>query len=442
MLDVTPQTPRKMTRILVYPNITFAKDITKDSFVQYLATVIAKLNTLRNDLFFTIWMPEPVTALDFPNTKQVLWPMPSHAPAMRVHFDATLAKQLLSHDHDYDLVWSHLPEATHALYATIANLTHHRPAFFGYAHWFDLANTASWEGASFRENISGLLHMDRCYLNTEAQKRLVIDHAAETYAPAVCQRLDRILVAQALGIPSERIVSAIQPQTDKVIVYNHRPDPYKDFPAFLRAMRELRKQRQDFTVWIPLLDTAPEDWITVAKFSKDDYYRQLQRCRVGVAPRQTYAGWSLSATDGLMNGCPFIFYDADYYRELHPTADTFTNWSAALALLNTYLDDESYRNTQATAALTHAATLATEPRMSALSDYITTLTQSLSSRHTDASTQIAHVIRSHGTMTKAQIMKTLKWGRGISWTPYRRALLEHPNIYDTVGAEPLYQWKD
>ena len=143
-----------------------------------------------------------------------------------------------------------------------------------------------------------------------------------------------------------------------------------------------------------------------------------------------------------MNGCPFIFYDADYYRELHPTADTFTNWSAALTLLNTYLDDESYRNTQATAALTHAATLATEPRMSALSDYITTLTQSLSSRHTDASTQIAHVIRSHGTMTKAQIMKTLKWGRGIGWGAYRRALLEHPNIYDTVGAEPLYQWKD
>ena len=131
MLDVTPQTPRKMTRILVYPNITYAKDIAKDSFVQYLATVLAKLNTLRDDLFFTIWMPEPVTALDFPNTKQVLWPMPSHAPAMRVHFDATLAKQLLSHDHDYDLVWSHLPEATHALYATIANLTHHRPAFFG-----------------------------------------------------------------------------------------------------------------------------------------------------------------------------------------------------------------------------------------------------------------------------------------------------------------------
>lgn len=441
-LDVTTPSglPKKMIRALVYPNITYAKDIAKDSFVQYLATVIAKLNTLREDLFWTIWMPERIKALDFPNTIQVEWPMPTHAPAMRVHFDATRAKQLLSHDYDYDLVWSHLPEATHALYATLANLTHHRPAFFGYAHWFDLANTASWDGASFRENISGLLHMNRCYLNTDAQKRLVIDHAAETYAPAVCQRLDQILVPQALGIPSERIITEIRPQTNKVIVYNHRPDPYKDFPAFLKAMRELRKQRQDFTVWIPLLDTAPDDWISVEKFSKEDYYRQLQHCRVGVAPKQTYAGWSLSATDGLMNGCPFIFYDADYYQELHPTADTFTNWSGALALLNKYLDDESYRNTRATEALTQAAALATEPRMSALSDYITQLTASVPVRDTDVTAQLVHLVRAHGAISKPAIMKSLGWGRGISWTPYRRALLNHPHIYDTTGKDVIYQW--
>lgn len=438
--DVADTAARTMTRILVYPNITFAKDITKDSFVQYLATVIANLNTMRNDVFWTIWMPTPVAALEFPNTRQISWPLPTHAPAMRVHFDVPLAKQLLSQEHDYDVVWSHLPEATHALYATMANLTHHRPAFFGYAHWFDLANTASWEGASFRENISGLLHMERCYLNTHAQKRLVLNHAQETYSSSVCRRLDQILEPQVLGISSEQIVSNIQTQTEKVIVYNHRPDPYKDFPAFLKAMRELRKQRQDFTVWVPLLDVAPEEWISVEKFAKAEYYRHLQRCRVGIAPKQTYAGWSVSATDGLMNGCPFMFYDADYYRELHPTADTFTNWSAALVLLNRYLDDESYRNVRATEAVTHAATLATESRFTILSDYITTLTASLPARHSDTTRQIEQLIRSRGQMTKSQIMKTLSWGRGIGWTPYRRALLQHPNIFDTTGPTPTYQW--
>ena len=439
-LDIIQGTPRKMTRILVYPNITFAKDIAKDSFVQYLATGIAKLNILRNDLHFTVWMPEPVTLLNFENVRQVIWPLPTHAPAMRVHFDVPAAKRLLSHDADYDIVWSHLPEQTHALYATIVNLTHHRPAVFGYAHWFDLPQVATWDGASFRENISGLLHMHRCYLNTNAQKRLVLTQAAETFAPSVCQQLDEILVPQALGIPPERIVSTIPQNTEKVIVFNHRPDPYKDFPSFLRAMRELRKSRQDFTVWIPLLDTAPEPWIVVNKFSKEEYYKKLRLCRVGIAPKQTYAGWSLSATDGLMNGCPYIFYGADYYTELHPTADTFGSWAEALTLLHRYLDDEVYRNDQAQCALVRAAQLSIEPRMEELSAYITELASSIPARTSDTMNKLVDIIRSTGAISKSALMKPLGWGRGIPWTPYRRALLQHQNIFDTTGAEAMYQW--
>lgn len=440
MLDVTPLVPRKMTRILVYPNITFAKDITKDSFVQYLCTVIGQLNILRDDLFWTIWMPEPVAALDFPNTEQVKWPLPTHAPAMRVHFDVLAAKRLLTHDREIDLVWSHLPEATHALYATMMNLTHHRPAFFGYSHWTDLSNTATWEGNSFRENISGVLHMNRCYLNTEAQKQLILRQAENIFSSNTCDQLNTIFVPQALGIPASRIVFEISTETEKIIVYNHRPDPYKDYPAFLKAMRELRKQRQDFTVWIPLLDNSPEPWIITDKCDKAGYYARLRHCRVGIAPKQTYAGWSLSATDGLMNGCPFIFYDADYYKELHPTADTFTDWTSSLTLLHRYLDDESYRNQRATEALSQARRLDTESRMASLSNYITTLASSVSGRHSDTASQIAHLIRSQKHVTKADIMKTLGWGRGISWTPYRRALLSHPNIFDATGREAIYQW--
>lgn len=440
-LDVQSEgAPRKMTRILVYPNITYAKDIRKDSFVQYLATVISYLNALRDDLFFTIWMPEPVEALNFPNTQQVRWPLPSHAPAMRVHFDATTAKSLLSHQTDIDVVWSHLPEATHALYATIANLTHHRPKYFGYSHWFDLQQTVTWDGASFRENISGILHMDRCYVNTDAQKQLVLQEASQTFADAVVRQLSHTLVAQPLGVPEKLVVEAPASTTEKVIVFNHRPDPYKDFPAFLKAMRELRQSRQDFTVWVPLLDSPPEPWIVNTKYSKADYYQHLRLCRVGVAPKQTYAGWSLSATDGLMNGCPYIFYDADYYRELHPQADTFKTWSDAITLLHRYLDDEPYRNMQATDAVTQARRLGTEPKMQALNDYLTQLISTLPRRETKATEELVDLIRARGRITKTELMRNLKWGRGIAWTPYRHALLAHPNIYDTTGAEPVYQW--
>jgi hypothetical protein len=46
------------------------------------------------------------------------------------------------------------------------------------------------------------------------------------------------------------------------------------------------------------------------------------------------------------------------------------------------------------------------------------------------------------SLTKKDIMSNLGWGRGIKWTPYRRALMNHPNIYDVNDSEPTYNWKE
>ena len=48
----------KTVRILVYPNITFSKDLTKDSYVQVITTMIDELNKIRDDLFFYLILPE------------------------------------------------------------------------------------------------------------------------------------------------------------------------------------------------------------------------------------------------------------------------------------------------------------------------------------------------------------------------------------------------
>ena len=40
------------------------------------------------------------------------------------------------------------------------------------------------------------------------------------------------------------------------------------------------------------------------------------------------------------------------------------------------------------------------------------------------------------------MMDFVGWGRGIKWTPYRRALMNHPNIYDVMDQQPMYYWKD
>ena len=51
-------------------------------------------------------------------------------------------------------------------------------------------------------------------------------------------------------------------------------------------------------------------------------------------------------------------------------------------------------------------------------------------------------IKKSGRLSKKEILDNLNWSRGIKWTPYRRALMNHPNIYDVNGSTPHYCWKE
>ena len=434
----------KTIRILVYPNITYAKDLTKDSYIAYLALMMRALTAVNPNLFFYVLTPKTLPMFDAPNVEQILYAIPTHAPVMRVHFDVPQFTAIASKFIDIDLVWSHLPEHTHAIVATLENVTHHRPKVFGYAHWFDFINVATWGGSSFRENISGLLHMDRCYLNTAAQKAHVLADATQTFSSSVVAQLDNTLVVQYPPIDDDAICVAPRTETEKIIVFNHRPETYKDFPQFLATVRALREQRQDFTVWVPLLDGTPsEPWITNEKFDKAGYYQRLSQCRVGYAPKQAYDGWSISTTDGLMNGCPYIMYAAPYYTELHAGAETFTTLASAVDLLNRYLDDDRHRTHAAEAGIIRAHELRASLVATTMNDYIVQLAESIPVRDTPKSQELIDIIKAHGSITKRELVtQHLNWGRGIPFTPYRRAFLSHPHIFDTIGSEPTYQWKE
>ena len=56
--------------------------------------------------------------------------------------------------------------------------------------------------------------------------------------------------------------------------------------------------------------------------------------------------------------------------------------------------------------------------------------------------EMIELIRTHKSITKRELHSIMGWGRGIKWTPYRRALLLHPNIYDTMSVDPTYNWKE
>ncbi len=433
---------QKTVRVLVYPNITFQKDLEKDSYIQVIKKQIKLLNEIRDDLWFYLILPCPVSSLNFDNVTQYYIDLPTYPPTMRSHFDVSTVQKLLSSALDCDLIMSHLPEHTHQLVNTMYNVTHHMPPVLGYCHWWDVKQVVTWPKDSFKQNITGLLEYHTCYLNTQHQKDLVLEQAKETFNDRIINRLDKTLTVQHLGVDGSDIVDNINETPEKIIVFNHRPDTYKHFKEFILLMDKLWETRKDFKVWVPLLDNPSREYIVVDKGKKEWYYKKLRTCCVGFSPKQTYGGWSVATTDGLMNGVPYIMYDAPYYEELNPTADFFTTDDEALSLLNLYLDGE-VRNTQATKSLNYIRkNLIYKDEIIKMSELMDTLI--LNQRVVDGSERLKSIIewiKDSKSITKKDIMDKLDWGRGIKWTPYRRALMNHPNIFDINDEEPRYCWR-
>ena len=131
-------------KILVYPNITYMRDLEKDSYVVVLANVIREINKVRDDIHWTILSPTEVQSLifkslQFENTTQLQIEFPSYPNAMRTHFDyMNFMKALDWKNNEYDIVYSHLPEHTNLLTNAIYNNTNMRPMFIGYCHWFEV----------------------------------------------------------------------------------------------------------------------------------------------------------------------------------------------------------------------------------------------------------------------------------------------------------------
>ena len=431
-------------RVLVYPNITFQEDLEKDSYIQVIKNQIKLLNDIRSDLWFYLILPCPVPSLQFDNVTQWYMDFETYPQTMRSNFRVDVLRKMLNNSLDFDIVMSHLPEHTHQLTNTLYNVTHHMPPVMGYCHWWDFKNTVSWPKDSFLQNLTGLLEYDRCMINTQHQKDLVLNQASDHFNTKTITRLDEILTVQHLGVNEKDIVDGINETPEKIIVFNHRPDTYKHFKQFIAVCDKLWELRQDFKVWVPLLDKPNRDYVITTKGDKEWYYKELQKCYMGFSPKQTYGGWSVSTTDGMMNGVPYIMYDAGYYHELNPKGEFFKDDHEALMLMNTYLDDPQFRNEEATKALDCIyGSLIYKDKMIEMSKYMNDLlSRQKVMGDSDKFKEIVELIKTNKEVRKIDLMDWLCWGRGIKWTPYRRALMNHPNIYDVNGSNPIYCWKD
>jgi hypothetical protein len=71
---------QKTVRVLVYPNITFSKDLEKDSYIQVIKKQISLLNEIRDDLWFYLILTKPVESLEFDNVTNLYIDLPTYPP--------------------------------------------------------------------------------------------------------------------------------------------------------------------------------------------------------------------------------------------------------------------------------------------------------------------------------------------------------------------------
>ena len=432
--DVEDNDKEYKYKILVYPNITFKKDLEKDSYVVVLGNIIRELNKIRDDLFFTIVSPSHINSLEFDNTEQMIigdLAKIAYPNFMRGDFPAVeLYRKLKWKENDYDIVYSHLPEHTGVLYNLFYNSTNISPAFIGYTHWTEfkeITNYAYQVGLAY--NIVGLLQMSKCGINTQAQKDLVLKNAKEYFNDDVVSKLDKILEPQYLGWEIPKYDK--QTTDKKIVVYNHRPHTYKNYPWFLEQMDKLWKQRQDFEVWVPLAEGREREYITNEKFDRVGYFSKLSSCLVGVCCRQKYEGWAISATDGMSVGVPYLFSDDWSYHELADDAGIYyEDGKQFLEKLNTILDDEDVREEYSIKSLERFEESKWKKAIHPFNDMFKVAIDNLRmlKEDTDSYNKIVNFIHEKKSVTKKQILEHLGWGVRISFSGYRNRLRNEPTI--------------
>jgi glycosyltransferase involved in cell wall biosynthesis len=301
--------------------------------------------------------------LNLPNVKQHQIDIPGDMMNQRAFPSDELMKML--RDIEYDVIYSHLPD-----WPQVGRYAKFGTKIIGYSHWFEGSKHLPCNGIDRRDGkakwlwlpveLLGISQMDTCYLNTQDQKNRVLLEAKEWFNDAFVQKLDNILTVWNLGVEKSKIVDTPSKNKQKIIVFNHRAAAYKGYPKFLELMKEYRKQRQDFVVWIPqLAGQSPESWIDTTKVPKHEYYQRLQDCMIGVQMRQSNYGWSVSGTDCMMNGTPMVWQESDCYTEIDPNGIFWKNKKDFFEILDTILDDDSYRRELELKAIERAKELST-----------------------------------------------------------------------------------
>ena len=444
-------------QILCVPNITSQNNLDKDSYVLVMHNVIKELNKIRDDLFFHLPITKFCKQLDFDNTKQYIFKMPSFPNSMRAHYDFYQWNEVLNAKIiEMDIIWSHLPEQTTNIKNHCHNTYSQDIPVIGYSHWIENSEFApNWKTTFYHNNITGMLQMDKCGLNTQTQIDALLEEATEYYSQKTIDKLRNIMTPLYLGIETNKINKFPNFKTDKVIVFNHRTKEYRGWKHFIKIIQKLREQRQDFKVFCSMIDPSgiqilkkTFDDISFFDFdgpdNRDEYIRKLENCRFGF---HGGSRWAMSSQDGLCKGVPYVFEIGNETGELfgHKMETGFKTTDEAVELFNRMLDDNDWRNKQSQLAINHCGDVHSWgnrilPFNKMIDDAIDKQTSDMI-QSGDKKNDIVDFIKTKRMVDTKTMSDYLGWGKQIGFRRYRNYLRSIDGIYTTViNKKEYYIW--
>lgn len=410
--------------VLVYPNITYARNLEADSYVVAVGAMIRNLNVVRDDLRFTMLLPHAVESLaDIPNVEQIEYDLPTYPNTMRCHFDTRAFIDAIDWKRrSWDVVWSHLPEHTLAIRNVFMNVTNEKPVFVGYSHWVEIPENTAYLATMFMANLAGVLSMRTCGVNSEWLRDLTIEYGDAYLSHELADAMRGILKVQYIGV--DRWDHDIEPEPG-LIVWNHRQSTYTGFPEALRAFDALWARRHDFRVMFTLGDVDRPYAVPVTIDPADyrrSYMSTLARAWFGIG-RGGYAPWAVAVMDGLSLGVPYIVPQGGCYPEVvGGMMPVYDDRASLIHHIERMLDNPDARAGMSTNARNIANRFGWANRIAAYSDMFDDAIAALPmvKESTDSYERIATYARNGAT--KAEIMRSMGWGVGIPWTPYRTRL--------------------
>jgi hypothetical protein len=419
-------------KVLIYGNYTYRNNLEADSLVEVLRRVIPYMSK-RWNIHFTILIPELVKSLQFENVEQVIYELPTYINQMRTHFNSI---EFMEHidwrRNDWDIIYTHLPEHTNQIANSIYNSTNITPKIIGYSHWFEVPENAPYLKSMLDSNLNGILQMQECGVNSVWLKELVLKYAEKTYNKEVIDKLDKIIQPHYLGVDR---VNPRNTYRDKTVIFNHRDAGYTGWDWFVKCVDEIWQTRKDFTVYTTMA-SVDRPWCKKMDLtSRDEYMSFLSQMKFGVGTFQTYSAWSISTTDGLSVGVPYLLPNKMCYPEMvsNDYPYLYDNRNEFISKFNDMLDEtEQYDSTQI------AKDMLWDERIGKwFNNWDTVFEADRVMAETDALQKIKDFIKLKRFATKVDITNYLNWGVRVKWTPYRNALRMVPEIKFTKKG---YEW--